>query len=143
VKVLSIWCPWPQLIMLAGKDVENRGWSTTYRGPLAIHASKGNHSPRECAEILVDLMALGMITSDLAETVMRRIDSDRGKIIGVADIIGTSRESKSPWWVPGQVALELASPRLLVVPVAHRGEQGLREYVLPAAAQFEARSNPA
>jgi hypothetical protein len=140
MKVLSIWCPWPQLIMLAGKDVENRGRATPYRGPLAIHASKGNHSPRECAEILGDLVYEQLITSEVAEVIMRRIPGDRGKIIGVADIVGTSQESKSPWWVPGQVAINLASPRILVTPIGHRGEQGLRSYEMPAGVEFEARN---
>ena len=37
--------PWAWAIAVAGKDVENRGWSTTYRGLLAIHAGKGQDDP--------------------------------------------------------------------------------------------------
>jgi ASCH domain-containing protein len=35
---LSIKQPWASLIIHGFKDVENRSWSTTYRGPLLIHA---------------------------------------------------------------------------------------------------------
>jgi ASCH domain len=40
IPVLSIWRPWPTLILSHGKDVENRGWTTNHRGPLWIHAAK-------------------------------------------------------------------------------------------------------
>jgi activating signal cointegrator 1 len=38
---LAIWRPWPNLMFYAGKDPENRTWSTHYRGLLLIHAAKG------------------------------------------------------------------------------------------------------
>src|SRR6266446_8164646 len=31
--------PWATLIALGAKRIETRSWSTSYRGPLAIHAS--------------------------------------------------------------------------------------------------------
>ena len=40
MKALSIKQPWAWAIIHAGKDVENRTWTTNYRGPLLIHASK-------------------------------------------------------------------------------------------------------
>lgn len=40
MKAISIQQPWAWAILHAGKDVENRTWRTTYRGPVAIHASK-------------------------------------------------------------------------------------------------------
>ncbi len=40
MKTLSIQQPWAWAILHAGKDVENRRWRTTYRGPLLIHAGK-------------------------------------------------------------------------------------------------------
>ena len=38
---LSIRQPWAWLILRAGKDVENRDWSTKVRGRVLIHASVG------------------------------------------------------------------------------------------------------
>lgn len=40
MKALTICQPYPRLIMIGEKHVENRTWSTSYRGPLAIHAGK-------------------------------------------------------------------------------------------------------
>ena len=40
MKALTICQPYPHLIMLGEKPVENRTWATSYRGPLAIHAGK-------------------------------------------------------------------------------------------------------
>jgi hypothetical protein len=37
---LSIRQPWAWAILHAGKDIENRKWTTTFRGPLLIHAAK-------------------------------------------------------------------------------------------------------
>ena len=39
-KSLSLWQPHAQAIALGIKPFETRGWSTDYRGPLAIHAAK-------------------------------------------------------------------------------------------------------
>jgi len=39
MKVLTIKQPWAALIARGLKPIENRTWSTNYRGPLAIHVS--------------------------------------------------------------------------------------------------------
>lgn len=40
MKALSLWQPWASLIVNGSKSVETRSWSTSYRGPLLIHAAK-------------------------------------------------------------------------------------------------------
>ena len=40
MKCLSLWQPHATAIMLSLKPFETRGWSTDYRGPIAIHAAK-------------------------------------------------------------------------------------------------------
>lgn len=134
-KVLSVWGPWAQLFFIGkgAKDVENRPWSTTYRGPVAIHASKGGHPPRDVASILADLSSGDrgrLITLAQRDMVSERVESDRGHIIGVVQLVGAKRKSASPWWVEGEVALEVADPRLLAEPIPYVGRQGLRDYVL-------------
>lgn len=37
---LTLWRPWPTCILRHGKDIENRGWATTYRGWIWLHAGK-------------------------------------------------------------------------------------------------------
>ena len=39
VKIISVRQPWAWLLF-HGKDIENRTWRTSYRGPLLIHASQ-------------------------------------------------------------------------------------------------------
>lgn len=39
MKALTLWQPWASLIAVGAKTIETRSWSTTYRGPLAIHAA--------------------------------------------------------------------------------------------------------
>jgi activating signal cointegrator 1 len=40
VKALSLTQPWASLVAIGAKRIETRSWRTSYRGPLAIHASK-------------------------------------------------------------------------------------------------------
>lgn len=39
MKIVSVKQPWASLIVRGVKDIENRSWSTIYRGPLLVHAS--------------------------------------------------------------------------------------------------------
>ena len=41
MKVISLLQPWATLVAIGAKQIETRSWATKYRGPLAIHASKG------------------------------------------------------------------------------------------------------
>lgn len=40
MKAISLWQPWATAIAIGSKRMETRGWPTSYRGPLAIHAAK-------------------------------------------------------------------------------------------------------
>jgi hypothetical protein len=39
MKIISIRQPWADLIVNGSKNIENRSWPTSYRGPVLIHAS--------------------------------------------------------------------------------------------------------
>lgn len=41
MKALTLTQPWATLVAVGAKKIETRGWSTSYRGPLLIHAGKG------------------------------------------------------------------------------------------------------
>ena len=41
MRALTLYQPWASLISVGAKRVETRGWRTSYRGPLAIHAGRG------------------------------------------------------------------------------------------------------
>ena len=40
MRAISLWQPWATAIAVGAKRIETRGWSTDYRGPLAIHAAR-------------------------------------------------------------------------------------------------------
>lgn len=44
MKALSVRQPWAYLIVSGIKRIENRDWTTDYRGPLLIHASMSWHA---------------------------------------------------------------------------------------------------
>lgn len=41
MRIITLWEPWSTLLALGEKKIETRGWSTNYRGPVAIHSAKG------------------------------------------------------------------------------------------------------
>jgi activating signal cointegrator 1 len=41
MKAISLTQPWATLIAIGAKRIETRSFSTSYRGPIAIHAAKG------------------------------------------------------------------------------------------------------
>jgi len=51
MKALTICQPYAELIVSGKKLVENRTWSTTYRGPLLIHAGKSKKYMRGVKEL--------------------------------------------------------------------------------------------
>ena len=52
MKLLSLWEPWATLMAIGAKKIETRSWATSYRGWLAIQASKGGLSKQHLAECL-------------------------------------------------------------------------------------------
>lgn len=40
MKAITLWQPWATLIALGAKTIETRSWSTSHRGPIAIHAAQ-------------------------------------------------------------------------------------------------------
>ena len=48
MKALSVRQPWAHLIIHGAKRIENRTWSTDWRGPLLIHASKSDSEIASC-----------------------------------------------------------------------------------------------
>jgi len=43
MKAISLWQPYGTLIAIEAKHYETRSWSTSYRGPILIHAAKNNN----------------------------------------------------------------------------------------------------
>ncbi len=124
-RALSLWQPWATLVVtprlddptLPVKDIENRGWWTSYRGPTMIHAGKSR----------------GGLTPDVNSLIVgiaKRLDQDAeyyqvlehlrqcweglvpfGAFIGQVDIVDCVRESDSEWF-QGQWGFVLRNPIL-------------------------------
>jgi len=89
-KAISIRQPWAWAIVNAGKDIENRTWSTKYRGPVCIHA--GVHKNMD------DHLGAAMFMQGMDIVAPLFIHMRRGGIIGVADIVDCVDASESPWF---------------------------------------------
>jgi len=109
---LSIRQPWAWAIITpgVGKDIENRQWPTKYRGPVALHASKGC-TRAEYEDFIETVHHIGE-THEFPKGIivpgLKQID--RGGIVGVIDIIDCVTESTSPWFF-GDYGFVLANPR--------------------------------
>lgn len=110
MRTLSIRQPWAALIVAGIKDIENRSWSTSYRGPILIHAGKAKPSP----ELLLEI-------EDEHEIKIPRMEF--GGIIGTAEIVDCVTHSKSPWFIKGGFGFVLRNAkRIPFIPC--RGQLG-------------------
>ena len=122
---ITIKQPWATLIVLGIKDIENRTWSTKFRGPVLIHASKRKED--EEWNSAKDLIQLRKIT--ITEKMKWR-DYPSGGVIGVAEIVDCVHASASPWFV-GEFGFVLANARPLPFH-ACRGALGFWKCEYPA-----------
>lgn len=82
IKAITLYQPWASLVVLGQKRIETRGWSTRYRGMLAIHASKA--FPKWVA----DLCSNYPFTYYLGRFgISGASELPRGAVLGVADLV--------------------------------------------------------
>lgn len=136
---LSLTRPWGWHVLRSNKQIENRTWTTNYRGPLLIHDAKSwSRDATLCAAI-----ATG-----------RDFVSSPGAyptgISGVVDVVGCCTQQQNslraecgcgPWAMVYQAHWLLANPIVFGEPIPCRGAQklwsidrieGLREQVTAA-----------
>lgn len=95
---ISIRQPWAWAIINAGKDIENRDWSTKFRGPVCIHAAKGmtgdefNGFMRTIHHISLSRPFPKGAAVPHSKALLR------GGIIGTAEIVDCVEASNSPWF---------------------------------------------
>ncbi len=137
MKALSLTQPWASAVVEGFKEYETRSWATKYRGPIAIHASKG--FPR-VAKALLGL-------EDDADEPMPHIrgtmnrppeEMPTGAILGIVNIT----DCQETWammrqefisegehafgdWEPGRYAWKLEGVIWLSRPVPAKGSLGL------------------
>jgi hypothetical protein len=124
LRALSLWRPWPWLILHAGKNVENRTWATRYRGPLILHA--GNTVDPWAAANHVEHLDHPDVT---AETVFARGFVGTVELVDVhpADACRARHGDQlcSPWAAPDGWHWQLANPRAFPAPIPGPGRQRL------------------
>jgi len=153
MKAISLLQPWATLVAIGAKRIETRSWCTSYRGPLAIHASKSWTK---------DTVKLAF--TDPFKTVLRdagyKLSSSlpRGKIIAMCELVSMQEITpsyffgvRSDWkWVgpdgrqyryelddqerifgdytPGRYAWLLDNIKRLDQPMPAKGKLGLWEW---------------
>jgi hypothetical protein len=117
MRALSIQQPWAWLIVNGFKNIENRSWATSQRGPVLIHA--GQTLDRDAAEAL---WSGRHPVTGLEWTLPVPRDFLRGGIVGEAVITACVDHHASEWFV-GKYGFVLASARKLPF-TRWRGQQG-------------------
>lgn len=115
MKALSIRQPWAWLIVHGHKPIENRDWTTSFRGELLIHAGK-TFEHEALASILDEFPHLGAVMPTTY---------DMGGIVGVAQLANVVTQSNSPWFT-GPFGLVMREAKPLPLHVL-RGQLGLFE----------------
>lgn len=104
MKALSIRQPWAWLIVHGGKDIENRDWSTQFRGRVLVHASKGMTRDEYDSGYIFARGKCGAFP--------REEELLRGGVVGSVEIVACVIDSDSPWFV-GRYGFVLRDPRPL------------------------------
>lgn len=128
IPALTIRQPWADRVLaeVNRKDVENRTWPTSHRGPLAIHAG-----------LQVDPYGVEFLRAPITA----EQDRDRGHVLGVVDLVDVHRDGSlecgrwecdgNPWAFhetadgPRVYHWRIERPARLVTPIRARGRVGL------------------
>lgn len=103
VKAITIRQPWAWHIVNSGKNIENRSWSTTFRGPICIHAG-ANKNKRNFNRDRDDSVSMGGFSPTLDTIPM-------GGIVAIAEIVDCVSSHDSPWFFgPYGFILENVTP---------------------------------
>ena len=120
MKALAIKQPWATGILLGNKQVENRTWSTNYRGQLLIHV---------CMQPDESWMGLSALRYQLTYPNDAGLIDVRGVLMGVVEMVDCvpSDECMSHWNNNSGWCWKLSNPKIFTEPIPYRGRQGLFE----------------
>ena len=134
---ISLWQPWASAVAAGLKKFETRSWPTSYRGPLAIHASKqwngelaGIHNtlrfefPEYAAAMPRMALPFGCIVATCTLANCVKIDAALYHRLPALEIaLGN--------YAAGRYAWELTDVRALAEPIPARGAQKFFPVFLP------------
>lgn len=107
-RVLSVHPPWAWSIVFAGKDIENRSWTTPYRGPILIHASSKKYTG-----VLLNDARLEIARNARWPLTKVPTEFPRSALLGIVDVVDCIHDSRSRWAAPGNEHWKLANARPL------------------------------
>ena len=131
MKGLSLTQPWATLIALNAKRIETRSWATSYRGLLAVHASKG--FPRDCQQLCAtEPFRAVLLAAGIEHTKALPV----GAIVAVARLVGCTRTERIRMnvdererafgdYAAGRFGFFLHEVRPLISPISCKGALGL------------------
>lgn len=117
VRVLSVQQPWAWAIVEGHKLVENRTWTTRYRGPVLIHAGVTVRGPE-----------IEYLRKEFRLKPPSRSEIDRGCIVGVAelvDVVTRKNAKRYGRWFTGEYGWVLQEAVTLRKPVKVKSQLGL------------------
>jgi hypothetical protein len=152
MKAITLTQPWATLVAIGKKTIETRSWSTSYRGPLAIHAAKTfpKHAWQIClSDPFKDILLRSGFTY-LADINLYKHQFPLGAVIATCELVACIRipdmdlnltfNGKS-WllppqepelsfgdYIPGRFAWILSNVKPLPEPIPARGALGLWEW---------------
>jgi len=114
MRCLAVRQPWAWALVVGAKDVENRSWSTGYRGPIIIQASSATSEVKQ-------FVKAGDAT--LPGTLFVY-----GGLIGVVDLIDVlplQEDLEDNPWESGPFCWRVANARVFKEPIAAKGKLNL------------------
>jgi len=132
VKTLTIRQPWAWAVAKGIKPIENRGWTTNYRGTLAIHAAArwDDEAEEALREVVQRARTQGAV---LPRTLADDFPlSSLGAVVAIADLMDICTQLDGqcdcgPWAQIGQNHWQLANVQPLSEAVPAKGRLGLWE----------------
>ena len=121
MRAITLHRPWSFAVAHLGKDVENRGWRTNYRGLVAIHAGqRWNHDAEEYLDRVANrsIRSAGNVYDEGVVAVANLVDCHEAYYYGEFCCTHAWAQWTGWHWV-------LANVRPLPEPVPCKGRQGL------------------
>lgn len=128
-RAITVRNPWAWAILHGGKNVENRSWTTDYRGPIYIHAGLADPAESDLRNPAVARVAEQLGAAGLP------VVFKPGYILGTVELTGVHHASDcrhpgsglfcSEWAFAGNYHWVLSNPRPLTCPFPETGKQGL------------------
>ena len=127
MRCLAVRQPWAWALVAGAKDIENRSWSTDYRGPIIIQVSSTK------SEVNRWIKAGDATLSDTVFTYSALIG-----VVDVIDVVPLQQDLEHNPWASGPYCWRVANARVFKEPITAKGKLSL--YNLDAALESRARN---